>query len=120
MGDDVTYGWHRHDGQTYGLQRMLDKRLNILLTTEIFMNASREGSKAGDWSLRISGKSIDASKKPTTISLMFYIGTEDESLLKIDGMRGRRRHGLNNPVIINGNHKDIGKFNLFIKDGKTN
>lgn len=111
MGDDVIYGWQKHDGISYGIQKMNDKKNNLILTTEFLKNTTNGLKNGGDWIVRIKGQT------QKTISLLFYIGTEDESKLKIGGMTGKKTKGLSNPIIIHGNQQDIGKFSLFIHDG---
>ena len=81
-----TFGWVRHDGETYGEQRIVDFGGKVeLLTT--FLKREVRGSVGGDWALRVSAKKGNTFPSPPPdgdalpprkkrASLLFYVADE--------------------------------------------
>eukprot|EP00111_Clytia_hemisphaerica_P003833 TCONS_00011010-protein len=75
QGDNLPkYGWLQHDGSTYGAQEIVDE--DFILTTE-YIKRPNHGSKGGDWTARVKGKSRNGDKKSIqAVSLMFAVSNE--------------------------------------------
>jgi mannosyl-oligosaccharide glucosidase len=104
--DEIHKTWTRHNLESYGSQDIHDPQSNLHLTTEFYKKPS--GSKGGDWSVRISGKS--RNKKEEQISLFFLL--EGENFKLVNG----RNNGLPSPIVINGVSKVIGKHSIHLTD----
>jgi len=90
-----TFGWIRHDGETYGEQRIVDLGGALELSTT-FVKREVRGSVGGDWALRVSAEkgrpsssspeeeeeALSLSRKRQRISLLFYVA--DEGVLPDD------------------------------------
>ena len=73
--DGVTkYGWLQHDGDGFGVQGIVDRKMNVNLTTSFI----RPEGHSDRWAVRIHGLPI-GSAKDQAISLYFYTSLADES-----------------------------------------
>lgn len=76
------YGWHRHDGRSFGAQEIIDGQFNI--TTTFVKRFCRGCGGGGDWTLRVTARRTEGAPHPganhTTpspqISLLFYLADE--------------------------------------------
>lgn len=67
------YGWHSHDGLSFGRQRITDFGFEVKTD---FVTRSI-GNHGGDWSVRVSSAILPGSPKNREITLLFYVGQED-------------------------------------------
>ncbi|XP_048366190.1 mannosyl-oligosaccharide glucosidase isoform X1 [Sphaerodactylus townsendi] len=73
------YGWLRHDGLTFGLQEIRDRGLR--LRTEFVKRPG--GLHGGDWSWRVTARpERSAGPPPAFISLLFYVATDGQGILR--------------------------------------
>jgi len=81
-----TFGWVRHDGESYGEQRIVDFGGKLELSTT-FLKKEVRGSVGGDWTLRVSAKEGASSSDDNDedllslnnkqrVSLLFYVADE--------------------------------------------
>ncbi|CAI8033803.1 Mannosyl-oligosaccharide glucosidase [Geodia barretti] len=84
-GDDLRqYGWIRHDGTSYGQQRIVDHEM--MLETEFLTMANT--SLGETWSARIRGKPL--SQRPILTSLIVYLFNEGKGEMAYRTSGGQR------------------------------
>ncbi|KAI8137508.1 glycoside hydrolase [Fennellomyces sp. T-0311] len=116
QGDGINgYGYHKHDGRTYGLQTINDGPSNVAITTEFLKVPG--GEHGGDWGVRIHGVPMK-DQAPSISSIIFYIGLEGEGSMDIVSKTSKK--GLESPVRIEGDTPDLGDFEIRIVDGPLN
>ncbi|XP_014255518.1 mannosyl-oligosaccharide glucosidase GCS1 [Cimex lectularius] len=75
------YTWTKHDGKTFGVQQINDGDFQI--TTSFVKRPG--GTQGGDWTTRISVKSVDESTETgSSVSLIFYTAIESQTNGKIN------------------------------------
>ncbi|RUS26055.1 glycoside hydrolase [Jimgerdemannia flammicorona] len=113
QGDNLAgYGYHKHDGRSFAMQRIRDEHNNVVITTEFIKVPG--GKHGGEWGVRIKGKP-DSEGVPTT-AVLFYVGVEGDG--GIDLMNKLDKQGLLSPVKFEGDTPDLGDFSIQIVDGK--
>ncbi|KAI9314210.1 glycoside hydrolase [Dichotomocladium elegans] len=116
QGDGIQgYGYQKHDGRTYAMQKINDAPSNIAITTEFIKIPG--GEHGGDWGVRIHGIPVD-NQHPSTTSIIYYFGLEGEGSMDITSQISRK--GLRSPVRIEGDTPDLGDFEIEIVDGPLN
>lgn len=78
LDDHVNFGWTHHNGKSFGHQIITDKFHQTQLKIS-FLKISFESREA--WSVKINAKPINKIKKK--ISLLFYLGYESDSSMKL-------------------------------------
>ncbi|KAI8074787.1 glycoside hydrolase [Gongronella butleri] len=109
------YGYQKHDGRSFAVQKLNDQPSNIELTTEFIKVPG--GEHGGDWGVRIHGKPIHP-QAPSTTSVIFYFGLEGEGSMDIVSRLSSK--GLSTPVKIEGDTPDLGDFEVQLIDGLLN
>eukprot|EP01112_Ceratiomyxa_fruticulosa_P004412 TRINITY_DN1496_c0_g2_i1.p1 TRINITY_DN1496_c0_g2~~TRINITY_DN1496_c0_g2_i1.p1 ORF type:complete len:812 (-),score=157.66 TRINITY_DN1496_c0_g2_i1:58-2493(-) len=103
------YGWLQHDGKNYGVQEIIDRHNNLNLTT-IFVK------KDQNWSARITGFPDNKVIQSYPISLMFYIGGEDDQVNLHFGKKPSKKGLSSEKIYLHGNTAHIGHFTTVIQD----
>ncbi|RKP36401.1 glycoside hydrolase [Dimargaris cristalligena] len=123
MDDKIKgYGYHVHDGRSFGEQTIRDTSNNVLITTDFIKPADGEG-----WSARISGRPIDKSRD-ADISLVYLIGLDAEEggeLYLADSAAESSSQDHSPPLIgeaiqFHGHTPDLGEFTLTVEGDPTN
>lgn len=106
-GDGLkSYGWVKHDGRTFGHQKIADPANNITFTTE-FIKGS--GIDHGTWALRVSGRAL------SPVAIYFYVALEGEGSLSVRNKVSN--NGIEDDVpILDGNLANFGEFSIFLFD----
>ncbi|CDH50432.1 glycoside hydrolase family 63 protein [Lichtheimia corymbifera JMRC:FSU:9682] len=116
QGDGLNgYGYHQHDGRSYGMQQIKDGPSNVQITTEFIKVPG--GDHGGDWGVRIRGEPMN-SQVPSTTTIIFYAGLEGQGSMDIVSKLSRK--GLKSPIQIEGDTPDLGDFEIEIVDGPLN
>ncbi|KAJ3212030.1 Processing alpha glucosidase I [Clydaea vesicula] len=108
------YAWNKHNGRNFASQTLKDSNHNVQISTE-FVKSLVTGEHGGDWSVRISGKSL--TEEENIINVIFYFGLDGEGTLKLENepdIGGNT--GYDGPVFFNGKTKDLGKFTIGVVD----
>ncbi|PRP80049.1 hypothetical protein PROFUN_10732 [Planoprotostelium fungivorum] len=112
QGDNMQrYGWIRHDGQTFGEQEVIDKKMSLNVSTIFVKNPTSQ--YGGEWSYRV--RVTSTSKDQKIVSLYNYFGVDllpDERLDLI----GKAHKGLVD-VGLTGRTKDLGNFQIAVLPG---
>uniref|UniRef100_A0A131Y4M3 Mannosyl-oligosaccharide glucosidase n=1 Tax=Ixodes ricinus TaxID=34613 RepID=A0A131Y4M3_IXORI len=104
------YGWVRHDGVNFGVQRIVDEE--YLIETSFVKRAG--GRNGGDWTARIAVKPKEVNTTTTVpISLLFYVATDGQGqLLPSVATKSRLEY-------VSGQTDDLGKFTVHFLDRDT-
>ena len=81
LDDHVNFGWKEHDGRSFGLEVITDKFHQTQLKISYFKVQSPSFASREAWNVKISTKPLKNKKK--TLSLMFYLGYEGDSSMKL-------------------------------------
>ncbi|KAI8882190.1 glycoside hydrolase family 63 protein [Backusella circina FSU 941] len=116
QGDGIQgYGYHKHNGRDFALQKINDTPSNIKITTSFLKVPG--GEHGGDWGVRIHGIPIDDSV-PAVTDVLFYFGLEGDGGLDI--MSRMSKKGIVSPVKLEGDSPELGDFEIQIVDGPLN
>ncbi|KAI9300890.1 glycoside hydrolase [Cunninghamella echinulata] len=116
QGDGLEgYGYYKHNGRSFGVQRLTDAPSNIEIITEFIKVPS--SINGGDWAVRISGQPLHP-QAPSTTSVIFYFGLEGGGSMDIVSKISSK--GLVSPVIMEGDTPELGDFEIEIVDGPMN
>lgn len=98
------YAWLEHDGETFGVQEIVDAGA-ILNTTFVKKPGGRHG---GDWTARIGVRSEKGERDGEKISLLFYSAIEEKTNGKIRAVLGEK----NRLTGMEGNTEGLGFFTI--------
>lgn len=104
------YGWIRHDGVNFGVQRIVDGE--YLIETSFVKRAG--GHNGGDWTARIAVRPKGVNTTTTVpISLLFYVAIDGQGQLSPSvGAKSRLNH-------VSGQTDDLGMFKVHFLDRDT-
>ncbi|GAM22452.1 hypothetical protein SAMD00019534_056270 [Acytostelium subglobosum LB1] len=117
----VGYHWRRHDGKNFGEQEIVDRPGNLLLTTTFVKSNHHTSKTGGDWTVRLSGRQLNASLPVPLFSMMYYVLDESvtsssDSWLQIANLPEDSKKGLTGDLQVNGNNPDTGRYTLQFND----
>ncbi|CDF39814.1 alpha-glucosidase [Chondrus crispus] len=125
-----SFSWSRHDGRYFGDQHIVDKDLNINITTHFQHHPNQEDA----WAIRVTAVPIDSSRPTEPISLVFYatagpddidkeintVNMEDAPLWGTVGLGSDMhvsREGIEGDVVLEGIAESVGgRYKVLVKE----
>lgn len=121
--DNIGIRWINHNGKDYGEQIINDTKIGIEITTSFI---KVPGESGGDWALKVKGRPLGSDsdgKAPKRISLMFYVGIENQqhATIQLDSSSPPLHKPLPNTVTLSGKTPSTGDFSVaFLEHKKSN
>ncbi|KAL1921265.1 uncharacterized protein VTP21DRAFT_10981 [Calcarisporiella thermophila] len=105
------FGYYKHDGRSFGMQKISDHPLGLELKTEFVKIPG--GNHGGSWGARITGKPTgDGHPK---VSMIFYVGLDGEGELDMADIPPSGQ-SLHTAAVVEGSTKDLGEFSVRVED----
>lgn len=116
---EVRYAWTRHDGRTFGEERIIDPATNVGFNVSFVkqLHDADDISGGGSWAVRVKGKALDPTRA-AQVSFFSYYGSESpDNVIDLNPDAAQAPaggFGRDQPIQLSGNSPELGQFGIRI------
>lgn len=111
LDDHVNFGWKEHNGRSFGYEVITDKFHHSRISISYLKAQSPSFASREAWTVKINAKPLSKVKK--TLSMIFYLGYDGDSSMKLKKIETKTFKGYN------GWTAELGHFTFGISKSKS-